>query len=73
MTSLGNRRFVANALATRRTAEGGEIAALIAALDRFKQINDTQGHAAGDVLLSTIAEHLRAEIGSDDIVRTSRR
>ncbi|MGZ3409597.1 MAG: putative bifunctional diguanylate cyclase/phosphodiesterase [Xanthobacteraceae bacterium] len=37
-------------------------------IDRFKEVNDTLGHDAGDFLLKTIAERLRAVTRIDDIV-----
>jgi diguanylate cyclase (GGDEF)-like protein len=37
-------------------------------LDRFKTINDTLGHAAGDVLLKTMAVRLREAVRGDDVV-----
>lgn len=80
LTCLGNRRFVIEGLAEllrEREVYGGEVAVLTIDLDRFKQINDTQGHAAGDLVLSDVAGRLRrvvrpgdllARIGGDEFV-----
>ncbi len=37
-------------------------------LDRFKQVNDTHGHAAGDAVLRALGERLRRDFRGDDVV-----
>lgn len=69
LTGLANRRaaqahierFIA--IADRRPFALGFID-----LDRFKEINDNFGHAAGDHLLKVIAERLLTAAGPDDVV-----
>jgi len=71
LTGLGNRRYLTlklNEMTARRDRQGGEIAALHIDLDRFKQINDNMGHAAGDHVLTSVASTLRAGIRSGDVI-----
>jgi len=70
LTGLPNRLFYAEhmraLLAARRKAAG--IALLCIDLDRFKVVNDTLGHPAGDALLCEAGERLRSCIGPGDAV-----
>ncbi|MDU8943728.1 EAL domain-containing protein [Ovoidimarina sediminis] len=70
LTGLGNRHYLAKELERLRDERrntGGELAALHIDLDRFKQINDTMGHAAGDLVLREVAKRLKTMIGPRDI------
>jgi diguanylate cyclase (GGDEF)-like protein/PAS domain S-box-containing protein len=55
------------ALDEARAGEDGT-AVLFIDLDKFKPINDELGHAAGDQVLITVAERLRAIVREDDLV-----
>lgn len=71
LTSLGNRRFIGEGLQElleEREVKGGEIAALAIDLDRFKQINDTLGHKAGDFVLVEVARRLGEVVGGCDLL-----
>jgi diguanylate cyclase (GGDEF)-like protein/PAS domain S-box-containing protein len=71
LTGLPNRTQLVeklkNALAVL-TLRGGSIAVHFIDLDRFKNVNDTLGHDAGDFLLKTVAERLSAVTRVDDLV-----
>ncbi len=62
LTSVGNRRKAMQAL---EVLKPGDVVALID-LDRFKQVNDCYGHAAGDRVLRTLAEFLRSSLRVPD-------
>ncbi|MGJ4730213.1 EAL domain-containing protein, partial [Luteimonas sp. SDU101] len=71
LTGLPNRVFLLDRLDSmmRRMPENGQrFAVLFLDLDRFKLINDSMGHAAGDAMLIEIGRRIRAAIGTEDVV-----
>jgi diguanylate cyclase (GGDEF)-like protein len=80
LTGLANRTLFRRALddqlsLCKRTGTGGAL--LLLDLDRFKEVNDTLGHAAGDELLIKVAhligrvlakDHFLARLGGDEFM-----
>jgi len=85
LTGLPNRTLLAERLTqalVHMHRHGGALAVLSLDLDRFKQVNNTLGHAAGDALLCMVARRLQgclrvcdtvARLGGDEfaIIQTS--
>ena len=71
LTALPNRALfydrLAHALAQARRNRWW-LAVLFIDVDRFKHVNDTFGHAAGDLLLKQVSERLGECVRSDDTV-----
>lgn len=71
LTGLGNRRHFDDCLASalaRAKREREQLALLYIDLDRFKLINDTLGHDAGDQLLRVISARLSDTVRVEDVV-----
>jgi diguanylate cyclase len=71
LTGLSNRRQFEAAIAREvdRVARIGEPALLLLAdIDHFKKVNDTHGHAAGDVVIQTVAHCLQDCVRPMDLV-----
>jgi len=71
LTGLTNRRGLSEALTQeldRARRYNLALTILLADIDRFKTINDTRGHIAGDSVLRQVGELLRREARSVDIV-----
>jgi len=71
LTGLANRKLFNDRLSgaiERAKRSGGGFALLMLDLDGFKKINDNHGHAAGDALLVSVANRLRAAVRAADTV-----
>jgi diguanylate cyclase (GGDEF)-like protein/PAS domain S-box-containing protein len=80
LTGLANRALFNERLdraVARHRRDANGVAVMFCDLDRFKAINDEHGHAAGDLVLSVIADRLRlvtretdtvARVGGDEFV-----
>lgn len=73
LTGLKNRRAFEAALheATNRSVQHGEpLALLVVDIDRFKEVNDTFGHLAGDRVIRSVSTLLSANVkGKDTVAR----
>jgi diguanylate cyclase (GGDEF)-like protein len=69
LTGLANRaRFLEQLQAINAADGSGRFAVFLLDLDRFKNVNDSLGHAAGDELLVQVARRLRSELRSSDVL-----
>lgn len=69
LTRLPNRQLFNDAVERALALGGGDRppAIMLLDLDRFKQVNDTLGHPAGDVLLTQVAARVRAALGQQGL------
>jgi len=66
LTGLFNRRALLDELGRRLEATAGTTTLLFLDLDRFKVMNDSLGHAAGDTVLVTIADRVQTSLRPGD-------
>ncbi|WP_445003846.1 diguanylate cyclase domain-containing protein [Halomonas mongoliensis] len=71
LTGLPNRtqleRHLQRALHQAGSTKG-QLAVLFLDLDHFKEVNDTLGHQAGDLLLQSVTQRLKANLRSNDLL-----
>jgi diguanylate cyclase (GGDEF)-like protein len=71
LTGLANRALFSEKLddaAKRLKRNGSNFTVLMLDLDRFKNVNDTLGHPAGDQLLVEVAQRLQSSLRDTDVV-----
>ncbi|MEZ5796331.1 MAG: diguanylate cyclase [Paracoccaceae bacterium] len=71
LTGVYNRRYAMPRLAgisAQAVQEGSEFAVMVVDLDRFKEVNDRHGHAAGDRVLSEMARRLTDNLRMTDLL-----
>lgn len=71
LTGLSNRASFTeslNSLLAHHARNHTSLAVMYLDIDRFKHVNDTYGHAAGDALLQAFAKHLQSSVRQSDVV-----
>ena len=71
LSNLANRRYFEESAAqelARAQRYGQPLCVMLIDIDRFKQINDTHGHAAGDAVIRAVAAVARAVVRDTDFV-----
>jgi diguanylate cyclase (GGDEF)-like protein/PAS domain S-box-containing protein len=71
LTGLPNRKLMLERLRlglARHGREGGTLALMLIDIDRFKTVNDSLGHKAGDGMLCQVAEHIAGCLREEDTV-----
>lgn len=71
LTALPNRRnfeYMLSKTLTNAKNSNRKVAIIFCDLDRFKYLNDTAGHAAGDIVISTVAHRVKQTIRTDDFL-----
>ena len=70
LTGWHNRRYLQVRMTeelARARRDGSNLVCLMIDIDRFKQVNDSHGHAAGDEVLCELAQRIEAQVRASDI------
>lgn len=70
LTGLANRRYLMTRLqeeVQRADRHGTALAVVMVDLDHFKRVNDTHGHAAGDLVLQNVAALMMGSVRATDL------
>ncbi len=68
LTGLPNRALLESRLEAQLARDGHKVGLVFCDVNRFKRINDSLGHGAGDQVLRHVAAQLRAAVCSSDTV-----
>ncbi len=68
LTGLANRAFFLEEVERINQANSGRFTVFLLDLDRFKNVNDSLGHGAGDELLVQVAQRLRSQLRAEDVL-----
>jgi diguanylate cyclase (GGDEF)-like protein len=71
LTGLPNRRYAMERLEQEWSSavrNDRPLSCMLVDIDLFKRVNDTHGHAVGDLVLKSVSNVLRASIRTEDIV-----
>lgn len=67
LTGLYNRRFLERQMEQHAESSRKDYVICMLDIDFFKKINDTYGHAVGDVVLTRLADFMKEVIGKDNL------
>ena len=70
LTGWNNRRYLIVRLGeelARARRDGTRLVCLMLDVDHFKRVNDTWGHAAGDVVLRELAQRIESQVRASDV------